>query len=89
MSECEHVWRTDGQHSNEFCAKCFVSKPAGYSLNCPQCGCKTDQLCEGHCAECCADNQVALDLHNAQHDEWQRLTDQQRDARIRDAVRRA
>lgn len=24
----EHVWGTDGQHSNEFCKRCFVSKPA-------------------------------------------------------------
>lgn len=25
--ECEHVWRTDGMHQNEFCGICFVSKP--------------------------------------------------------------
>lgn len=24
---CDHVWGTDGQHSNEFCKKCFVTKP--------------------------------------------------------------
>ena len=23
---CTHVWGTDGQHSNEYCKKCFVSK---------------------------------------------------------------
>jgi hypothetical protein len=58
-----------------------------HSYDCPQCGEPTETLHEGYCAECCADNQSALDLHNAQHDDWQTLTDQQRDARIRDAVR--
>jgi hypothetical protein len=24
---CEHEWGTDGQHSNEFCKKCFITKP--------------------------------------------------------------
>lgn len=24
---CEHEWGIDGQHSNEFCKKCFVNKP--------------------------------------------------------------
>jgi hypothetical protein len=27
VKECKHEWGTDGQHSNEFCKKCFVSKP--------------------------------------------------------------
>lgn len=26
-SLCEHVWGTDGAHSNEYCKKCFVSRP--------------------------------------------------------------
>jgi hypothetical protein len=25
--DCEHEWGIDGQHSNEFCKKCFVDKP--------------------------------------------------------------
>lgn len=25
--ECTHVWGTDGQHSNEYCKKCFVARP--------------------------------------------------------------
>lgn len=25
--KCSHEWGTDGQHSNEFCKKCFVSRP--------------------------------------------------------------
>lgn len=29
--ECEHVWRTDGMHQNEFCALCFASKPTSAS----------------------------------------------------------
>lgn len=24
---CGGSWRTDGQHSNEFCARCFKSRP--------------------------------------------------------------
>jgi hypothetical protein len=24
---CRHKWGTDGAHSNEFCKKCFASKP--------------------------------------------------------------
>lgn len=26
IKKCDHVWGTDGQHSNEFCKKCFVDK---------------------------------------------------------------
>ena len=25
-TECEHKWGTDGQHSNIFCKKCFISQ---------------------------------------------------------------
>ena len=57
--------------------------------DCPQCGEPTETLHEGYCAECCADNQAALNQLNAQRDEWQRLTNDQRDACIRDAIRRA
>jgi len=27
ISKCEHVWGTDGMHSNEYCKKCFMPKP--------------------------------------------------------------
>lgn len=27
--KCEHEWGTDGQHSNEYCKKCFIAKPEG------------------------------------------------------------
>ena len=26
-SKCDHVWGTDGMHSNEYCKKCFMPKP--------------------------------------------------------------
>ena len=26
-NNCQHNWGTDGQHSNEFCKKCYISKP--------------------------------------------------------------
>lgn len=57
--------------------------------HCPQCGCDTPELHEGYCAECSAANQAALDAHNAAFLEWQRMTDVQRDQRIRDAISRS
>ena len=55
--------------------------------DCPQCGEPTPELHEGYCAECCSDNQRRLDAHNAAHVEWMRMTDVQRDAQIRDAIK--
>lgn len=26
---CEHQWGIDGAHSNQYCKKCFVTKPTG------------------------------------------------------------
>ena len=52
-------------------------------FTCPQCGEDTPELHEGYCRECCDDNQSRLDQHNAQYDEWERLTDKQRDDAIR------
>lgn len=54
---------------------------------CPQCGEPTDTFHEGYCKECCEDNQVSLDQHNASYDFWQRLSDDERSRYIRDAVR--
>lgn len=54
--------------------------------DCPQCGESTIELHEGYCAECCTDNQRALDLHNAEYDRWQNMTDNQRKASVRAAV---
>ena len=56
---------------------------------CPQCEAETPDLHEGYCVECCADNQRALDEHNAQYDAWKEITSDQRDSAIRDAVRAA
>jgi hypothetical protein len=55
--------------------------------DCPQCGEGTDQLHEGYCQECCADNQRALDEHNEAHDRWQAMSQEQRDAAIKRAIR--
>lgn len=57
--------------------------------DCPQCGEPTETLHEGYCADCCAENQAALDKHNAEFDAWEAMTPKQRDARIRDAIRKA
>ena len=55
--------------------------------DCPQCGEPTEELHEGYCAECCEENQTRLDLHNASFDAWERMSDSQRGAEIRNAVR--
>lgn len=53
--------------------------------DCPQCGHETpeDQFQEGYCIHCYADNQRALDEHNASYDRWQKMTAQQRAEEIR------
>jgi len=57
--------------------------------DCPQCGDPTEVLHEGYCRDCCTDNQAALDEHNAAWDRWQSFSDAERDAAIRNALRRA
>ena len=56
-------------------------------LTCPQCSEPTDTLHEGYCAECCEENQSSLDAHNFQHDRWQRLSDSDRAAEIKQHTR--
>jgi hypothetical protein len=50
---------------------------------CPQCGGDTPALHEGYCEPCRDSNQRALDLHNAQFDRWERMTDKERGEEIR------
>jgi hypothetical protein len=50
--------------------------------SCPQCGCDTDGLTEGVCVDCFSANQLALDLHNAEYDHWNSLTERQKDEAI-------
>jgi hypothetical protein len=59
------------------------------TICCPQCGEPTERLCEGYCEPCRDANQAALDEHHARADWWASLTDRQRDAQIRDALRHA
>ncbi len=54
---------------------------------CPQCGEPTPDLHEGYCEPCRDANQNALDLHNAEHDRWQGMTDKQRTDEIKRASR--
>jgi len=56
-------------------------------LACPQCGEDTPTLHEGYCADCCAENQHALDMHNHSVDRWAAITDWQREDEIRAALR--
>lgn len=56
-------------------------------FTCPQCAEPTETLHEGYCAECCEENQSSLDAHNLQHDRWQRLSDSDRAAEIKQQIR--
>lgn len=58
-----------------------------HTWTCPQCGAFTPVLREGYCAECCEENQARLDAHNAAFDAWDKLTDAERERRIRAAGR--
>ena len=55
--------------------------------DCPQCGEQTMALFEGYCCRCRDENQATLDAHNASFDQWERMTDAQRDAAIKRATR--
>lgn len=56
------------------------------SVTCNTCGEDSTEFREGHCLGCFTDRQNALDLHNAQFDRWERMTDKQRGAEIRKAA---
>jgi len=51
---------------------------------CPQCGCESNEIHEGYCADCCKDNQRSLDDHNFQFDYWNSLSDRQKQTAIED-----
>lgn len=53
---------------------------------CLQCGESTEIWCEGVCGLCWIANQDSLDLHNSTFTEWERLTDDEREKRIKDAT---
>lgn len=55
--------------------------------DCPQCGEGAEQLHEGYCRECCNENQRALDEHNEAYDRWRAMSQDQRDAAIKRAIR--
>lgn len=54
--------------------------------DCPQCGFETETLHEGYCKDCSEAMQEELDLHNAQYDRWQGLSDEQRANEIKRAI---
>jgi len=54
---------------------------------CPQCGENTPTLHEGYCERCRDENQAELDQHNAGYNQWQQMTDSERERRIRDAAK--
>lgn len=52
-------------------------------LVCPQCEGDTDGFEAGICPACYASNHDELTLHNARFDQWERMSDAERDAAIR------
>lgn len=56
---------------------------------CPQCGEDTERLHEGYCQECHDDRQARLHDHNFRFNRWQKLSEKQRDAEIKAAIRNA
>jgi len=56
---------------------------------CPACGEDTPQLHEGYCLDCLRDRQFLLDEHEFRQARWNAMTDRQRDAEIKNAIRRA
>ncbi len=57
-------------------------------IPCNQCGFETpkDDFSEGVCVDCCEANQKALDVHNWFYDEWEKLSDKDRETRINMAI---
>lgn len=55
--------------------------------HCTQCGELTEDsdFVEGVCRWCATNNQHNLNLHNAQYNRWQSLSDKQRDDEIKRA----
>ena len=50
---------------------------------CPDCMADVDELKEGYCHDCHKRRQMELDLFNAEYDAWQKLSDEQKEQRIR------
>lgn len=55
-------------------------------LFCHQCGGGTETLNEGYCEDCREENQCRLDLHNFSLNAWNKLSDDERDSRIKSAL---
>lgn len=53
------------------------------ALCCPQCGEECDQLTEGYCERCRDQRQQQLDDHNFSFSEWESLTADQKEQRIK------
>ena len=50
---------------------------------CPQCGEDAEQLVEGYCQDCTNDNYSNLFRHNFEFNEWNNLSDKERQDRIK------
>lgn len=82
---CDTAHGADIQLCDEVCGGSLELLDA----TCPQCGsdASRDELRqnEGYCERCCRENQQALDDHNAMQSRWDRMSDAEKDAAIRDA----
>ena len=54
---------------------------------CTQCGQDTEEFKEGVCVECCDQNQLELDRHNAQHDAWLKMSEGEKVTAIKAAYK--
>lgn len=54
---------------------------------CPRCGEDVERLHEGYCLDCCERGQAELGAHNARFDQWEAMSDAERDTAIREALR--
>jgi len=67
------------------CTNCHRFPPSP-SYTCPQCGCTCKYLVEGYCRVCQEQNQQELDLHNAEYDQWNKLSETEKNRRIKNAT---
>jgi len=51
-------------------------------IYCPQCGEEAEDLVEGYCQECTDQNYSELFDHQHRFDEWQKLSEKEKDRRI-------
>ncbi len=60
--------------------------PIDNDFECPQCGSDCFELYDGYCQPCRDERQQQLDDHNFRFSEWERLTADQKEQRIKNTL---